>query len=258
MWRLTAENALCRNISCDVARRVEVARSKGSGTAPPAAAPLSPAGGGDPAAPAPLIDDPRTLRALAHPVRLALLDLLIVHGPSTASSAGRLLGLEPNAVSFHLRQLARYGFVAEAGGGRGRERPWRIERHSFSWSDAAETRDLQLASEALSRVTYRRRIDQIREWLERRSEEPRRWREAAGATFSTLFLTPSELDQVSERLKQIGLDYVDRLDPANRPSGSRPVALQTYSFPLPDAPLVRPTSAPVERARRRRTSRSQP
>src|SRR5215203_7352652 len=66
------------------------------------------------------------LRALAHPTRLALLDLLDAEGPLTATQAGERLGESPASASFHLRTLAKYGFVEEAEGGRGRQRPWRI------------------------------------------------------------------------------------------------------------------------------------
>lgn len=60
------------------------------------------------------------MRALAHPVRSSLLELLIIDGPITATEAGERLGESPTTCSFHLRQLARYGFVEEAGGGPGR------------------------------------------------------------------------------------------------------------------------------------------
>ncbi len=182
--------------------------------------------------PVPTLDDPRTLRALAHPVRLALIDLLIIHGPLTASSAGRLLGLEPNAVSFHLRQLARYGFVGEAAGGKGRRRPWRLLRPAFGWTDGAAEPEVSRASESLSQINFARRQQQLREWMARRLDEAPRWRKAASASFSTLFLTERELADLGERLGRLSLEYMDRLDPARRPPGSRSVVVQTYSFPL--------------------------
>jgi predicted ArsR family transcriptional regulator len=163
-----------------------------------------------------------------------LLDLLILHGPLTASGAGRLLGLEPNAVSFHLRQLASYGFVAEAEGGKGRQRPWRLVRPSYRWRDGSTNPELNLAGEVLSEVAIGRRIEQLRSWLVRRPDEPAGWREAAGATFSTLFLTEAELAELHDRLAKLAMTHADRLDPAQRPAGSRPVAVQIYAFPLPD------------------------
>ena len=61
------------------------------------------------------IDDARTLKALAHPVRVALIETLSVEGPMTATEAGERIGESPTTCSFHLRQLAKYGFVEEAG-----------------------------------------------------------------------------------------------------------------------------------------------
>ena len=66
------------------------------------------------------LNDPRALRALAHPVRLSLVSLLRRAGPLTATQAGERIGESATTCSFHLRQLARYGLVEEAGGGRGR------------------------------------------------------------------------------------------------------------------------------------------
>src|ERR1700761_5736702 len=71
------------------------------------------------------LTDPRALRALAHPIRLELVGLLRRLGPLTATQAAELIGESSGSTSFHLRQLAKYGLVEDAGGGAGRERPWR-------------------------------------------------------------------------------------------------------------------------------------
>lgn len=55
---------------------------------------------------------------MAHPVRVALLEALSLQGPMTATEAGERIGESPTTCSFHLRQLAKYGFVEEAGGAR--------------------------------------------------------------------------------------------------------------------------------------------
>src|SRR5215475_15177552 len=81
------------------------------------------------------ISDPKTIRALAHPLRLDLLQLLGVSGPATAAQCGRVLGVSQASCSFHLRQLAKYGFVEDAGPGADRrERQWRVpaEREPIS------------------------------------------------------------------------------------------------------------------------------
>ncbi|WP_111766090.1 winged helix-turn-helix domain-containing protein [Nakamurella deserti] len=73
------------------------------------------------------VHDPRVLRAIAHPVRVRVLDELGATGPSRAADIARLLGIPANQASFHLRQLAKYGLVVEAPeqARDGRDRVWR-------------------------------------------------------------------------------------------------------------------------------------
>src|ERR1700751_2647889 len=73
------------------------------------------------------LTDPETMRALAHPARIALWQHLLLEGPATATECAPVAGLSPSACSYHLRQLARYGFVEQdhAAAANGRERPWR-------------------------------------------------------------------------------------------------------------------------------------
>src|ERR1700741_4164679 len=90
--------------------------------------------------------DPRALRALAHPLRLSLLGLLRTEGPLTATQAGELLGESSASCSFHLRQLAKYGLAEEAGGGHGRERPWRATAMLTDVPAVADSPELDAAS----------------------------------------------------------------------------------------------------------------
>jgi DNA-binding transcriptional ArsR family regulator len=87
-----------------------------------------------PARPVVDVTDPRTLRALAHPLRTGLLALLRAEGPSTASRLGQRVGESSGTTSYHLRQLAALGFVEEvAGRGTARERWWRAMHRSTRW-----------------------------------------------------------------------------------------------------------------------------
>src|ERR1700690_1369550 len=92
------------------------------------------------------VDDASTLRALTHPIRLQLIELLKVAGPLTATEAGERIGESPTTCSFHLRQLAKYGFVEEAGGGRGRARPWRITSIGFQLAGAHDDPETEVAA----------------------------------------------------------------------------------------------------------------
>ena len=90
-----------------------------------------------PLEPAIQVTDVRALRALAHPLRSQLLGRLRLDGPATASQLGRLYGESSGATSYHLRQLAAYGFVEEVEGqGTARERWWRARHRMTSWQAA--------------------------------------------------------------------------------------------------------------------------
>src|SRR5690606_9463113 len=97
--------------------------------------------------------DPTTLRALAHPLRLDLIELLGTIGPATAAACARHLGVSQASASFHLRQLEAYGFAerAPATGDR-RERPWRVTDIEQSWSST----DSGAAAQALEQVFVER------------------------------------------------------------------------------------------------------
>src|SRR5262245_35651030 len=106
------------------------------------------------------LTDPRALRAVAHPIRLELLGLLRRSGPLTATEAAARIGESPASCSFHLRQLAKYGLVEEAGGGRGRQRPWRATAPLTSWPGAVDGDDRREATAMLSRVVVERYFGQ--------------------------------------------------------------------------------------------------
>jgi DNA-binding transcriptional ArsR family regulator len=90
-----------------------------------------------PVEPAVQVTDVRALRALAHPLRNRLLGQLRLDGPATASQLGRTIGQSSGSTSYHLRQLADYGFVEEVEGrGNARERWWRARHRMTSWQPA--------------------------------------------------------------------------------------------------------------------------
>ena len=70
------------------------------------------------------VTDPHRIRALAHPLRLALLELL-GDGPATATECAASTGDSVASCSFHLRMLAKYGWI-EPAERRGREKPWQL------------------------------------------------------------------------------------------------------------------------------------
>src|ERR671937_2498370 len=122
-----------------------------------------------PAAPARQLKltDPMALRAVAHPMRLRLLGLLRHEGALTATQAAERVGESPAACSFHLRQLAKYGLVEEAGGGRGRERPWRATAQITDWPAVSDDPAFAPAAQLLETVLAERYFERLMRWLER-------------------------------------------------------------------------------------------
>jgi predicted ArsR family transcriptional regulator len=178
------------------------------------------------------------MRALAHPVRLALIETLRLEGPLTATQAGERIGESPTTCSFHLRQLAKYGFVEEAGGGSGRARPWRLTVTGTRFTTEQEDPDTRLAAGVLERMLRERNLERYRTWLETRTSYPKAWRENALTSQSVRWMTVAELAELNEELLAL-LDsrFPERAsDPAARPEGALPVELQIFTYPLTPVP----------------------
>lgn len=183
------------------------------------------------------VSDARTLRALTHPVRIAIIEVLTLEGPKTATEVGELIGESPTTCSFHLRQLAKYGFVEEAGGGKGRARPWKISSVGMQVTARGDA-ESEYAANALEQLFRQRQLDRYQHWLEARSSYPKRWRQAAQTSEFVLYLTIDELEQLNEEMLQFLLPKCrERLiDPRTRPPGSVPVEMLIFSYPVGTPP----------------------
>jgi DNA-binding transcriptional ArsR family regulator len=179
-----------------------------------------------------VVRDPQALRAFAHPVRLRLLEELIIGGPATATELAERVGESPANCSWHLRQLARYEYVEEAGGGTGRQRPWQAVVRGQRGGQGDEEPELARAGDEASDVLFGREFEAMRAWQAVRRSEPSEWRDAAFASQSLGWLTPEELTQVEEEISEILLRYLNRaVDPAARPPGSRPIRFVAWGVP---------------------------
>ncbi len=179
------------------------------------------------------LSDPKAMRALAHPVRIALLELLGIAGTLTATQASEALGESPANCAFHLRTLAKYGFVKEAGGGRGRERPWTVAQRTLRIS-ATEQTDPQaaLAAEALGQVWLNRWLDRARRVFGSTARVPG-WEHATHWTRSSVFMTAAEAEQMTQDMMELADRYKDReRDPSLRPAGALPVECTFFTFPM--------------------------
>jgi DNA-binding transcriptional ArsR family regulator len=188
------------------------------------------------------LTDPKALRALAHPIRLELVGLLRRHGPLTATKAAGLLGESSGSTSFHLRQLAKYGLVEEAGGGEGRERPWRATAMFTGWPDVADSPELAAATGLLRAVIAERYFEQLLRWLEARDSEPEVWQEAAHFGDTLLWVTAEELGELARGEQALMDRYLERqIRPELRPPGARLVTHLHIAFPGEPASARRPT-----------------
>jgi hypothetical protein len=179
------------------------------------------------------LTDPRMMRALAHQARIAIWTHLGMHGPATATECAQIAGLSPSACSYHLRTLARYGFVEEdpQSAADGRERPWRARLLAFSMSDGPGTPPATQVASRLLAENMRMAAEEIRaRYLARRSEYPADWQVAAGETFSVAHVTPGELERMRSQVLEVMAPYI-RLDTASRPSGALPVRITLDLFP---------------------------
>ncbi|MEU1826711.1 helix-turn-helix domain-containing protein [Streptomyces abikoensis] len=159
-----------------------------------------------------------------HEVRTALLDLLAEVGAVTATEAASRLGYSSGLCSFHLRQLARHGYIEEAPHHGGRARPWRLRQNAAAAGGTTEEPFSDLAR-GLEDESWQR-------WLAQRDEAPLEWRHDE-AFSAVAYLTPKEMSRVADVLRRALAPYQDREQrPLARPEGARPVALITRLFPL--------------------------
>lgn len=178
------------------------------------------------------ITDVETLRAFAHPLRLRILNAVGLYGPLTATEVAERVDESPANCSWHLRQLAKYGFVTEAGGGTGRQRPWRMVTDGHRWGDGDESPELARAGDAAARVLLDLEYRKLWDWMAARRQEPAKWRDAGFFNQFIGWYTAEELAGLRDELRALFARHLDRLeDPAARPPGSRPVRLMAWGVP---------------------------
>jgi DNA-binding transcriptional ArsR family regulator len=183
--------------------------------------------------------DARTLRGLAHPLRVRLLGMLRTDGPATATQLAERLGLSSAATSYHLRQLAQYGFIADdEGRGQPRERWWKAAHRTTSWDfDELNDPGTQEAGEIYLRSVAQSYAARVMDHLDEVSALPPAWRAAGTLSDVLLRLTPEETDEVAERMWSLVEEYRRADDEtAEAPVGARRVHVQLQVFPHPGDP----------------------
>ena len=171
-----------------------------------------------------MLTDPRAMRALADPVRLALHDHLRRHGPATAAElASHVAATEPE-IEEHLRALEASGLAT-------RGDRWEAVGKGFVFEIPDEPEG-QAAARELSRVMLLQYVDLPRRWVA--EDEPRLeldWARAAGLFNARVTVTPDELRGLQEGLEQLLERFLTR-DPA--PADASRVRILAYF--MPEAP----------------------
>jgi DNA-binding transcriptional ArsR family regulator len=164
------------------------------------------------------------MRALAHPARIAILQYLVLEGSHTATECAAVARLSPSACSYHLRTLAKYGFIEEdpSAATDSRERPWRAKVIAMSIrSDPGVPAATRAAGEVLG-AAYRASMDELRErYDDQRGAYPAAWQRALGENYDTVFVTPDELEELKGQITEL-IGRYRRLDkPDQPPAGGR-------------------------------------
>jgi DNA-binding MarR family transcriptional regulator len=174
----------------------------------------------------------RTLRGIAHPLRVRLLNLLREDGPSTATKLAQRTDESTGATSYHLRQLALYGFVepdpAHSGG---RERWWRATTQSTSL-EAETFREAPVEAEAYLRAVAGEYSERMDRWLTQAPGLPPDWDEAATLSNWRFRLTSAESAQLLADLTAALAPYRADAHDLAAPDGALRVDLQIQLMPF--------------------------
>jgi DNA-binding transcriptional ArsR family regulator len=179
------------------------------------------------------LTDPKAMRAIAHPTRLSLLELLGRHDQLTATEAAALVGESPTNCAFHLRTLAKYGFVEEAGEAPGRRRPWRRSHLGFSFNDTgAADAETDQAAQVLADLIWDGWLSRLRQVRNSRHRFPPAWRGVTSGSQFLAYLTPAEAVEFNEQLVQLFDRHRERLGhPDRRPAEAIAVEYLLFNFP---------------------------
>ncbi|MYS88402.1 MULTISPECIES: helix-turn-helix domain-containing protein [Streptomyces] len=179
--------------------------------------------------------DARSLRGLAHPLRMQLLDALRFGGPATASQLAAKLGESSGATSYHLRQLAEYGFVEDAPErGKGRERWWQAVHRGLRFDDALlndSDPTVRGAADMYLHEVATTQTQDLSTWLGNRGSWPEEWSRSWDMSSWTLQLTPELTRELVEKMHALVETYRDRATTEDTP-GAEQVRLHTHAFPI--------------------------
>jgi DNA-binding transcriptional ArsR family regulator len=184
--------------------------------------------------------DAAALKALAHPLRVQMLRLVYLRERASVTSLAGELGETTAAVSYHLRQLARHGFVEEIpdaspGGERTvgrRPRWWRMAVDEIHTTGTGFLRDPDTREAAgfLLREFESSRSRRLAHWFATSTTWPEPWQHASSDADLTLTLDPEQTRALADELKAV----VDRYRELSPGEGARRVDVQYAVYPAAD------------------------
>jgi len=184
--------------------------------------------------PAPrVLDDPRAIRALAHPARLAAIDALGGGVELTATQVAEAAGITPSAMSYHLRALEKWGIVERVESSEdGRERPWRAYPGGFS-IEAMPTAAAVTATSYVTRELLGRVAGELAAWYKQEDTQPKAWQRASGLMNRQVWLTAEEVLELREMVESYVDERTDR-SADEHPAGAQRTRVTTITVGLLD------------------------
>ncbi|MFI9486834.1 ArsR/SmtB family transcription factor [Promicromonospora sp. NPDC052451] len=183
---------------------------------------------------------PAALRALAHPLRIRILDLLPSHGPLTASKLGEIVGESSGSTSYHLRQLAKHGFVREVEGkGTARERWWERTPGGFSISSSGKDSPAgRQTAEAVNTEFLRLRHERVMAFLRATQDADEEmltsWMGATTFFSANKWATPEQMAAMVTAWERFITEHIDPLSGQEGEPGTVPVEVHFDVFPTID------------------------
>lgn len=180
------------------------------------------------------VTDPQAMRALAHPVRLAILSFLQRNGPATATVLAPHVGATPSVTSWHLRHLAGFGLVADADPnevpGDRRQRWWKAKARGFS-VEMGDDPESQAAARVLGDQLAITAQQQVNQWMaEVEATLPPEWMRLSGLSNTSVPLLPEELAALARQIDELIAPYVRRAE-VEAPPGARIVRILRHYLP---------------------------
>lgn len=183
--------------------------------------------------------DAGALKALAHPIRVRIYDILSERGPQTASSLAQLIGETSGSTSYHLRALAAHDLIREMPGrGTGRERWWERPKGRVMLPGPDDTMSPanRAAAQIVTSEFFRLRHNTLMEYLNRvDTDQPEEWRDAGLVTTTMLDLTAEQMTELKAEITALVDRAVERYRGQEELPGTRRVSLRTEIFDLPAA-----------------------